>query len=115
MSSPAQEPKRVLGKQQDLEIDKLFRALVKNEGSDLHLKVGCAPFIPKASAESGLDSSHDLAYAPTHGPGGGKAVAARYAAAKALVVGLLGRHDREVAEVRPVVDEVAVGEHGVGL
>jgi twitching motility protein PilT len=29
----------------DLEIDKLFRALVKLEGSDLHLKVGAPPYI----------------------------------------------------------------------
>ena len=29
----------------ELEIDKLFRALVKLEGSDLHLKVGCPPFV----------------------------------------------------------------------
>jgi len=36
---------RFLGKQQELEIDKLFRALVKLEGSDLHLKVGNAPFV----------------------------------------------------------------------
>ena len=34
-----------LGKQPELEIDKLFRALVKLEGSDLHLKVGNAPFV----------------------------------------------------------------------
>jgi hypothetical protein len=32
---------------------------------------------------------------------------------RALVVGLLGRHDREVAEVGPVVDEVSIREHGV--
>jgi twitching motility protein PilT len=36
---------RFLGKQPELEIDKLFRALVKLEGSDLHLKVGNAPFV----------------------------------------------------------------------
>ena len=36
---------RFLGKQQELEIDKLFRALVKLEGSDLHLKVGNAPLV----------------------------------------------------------------------
>lgn len=29
----------------DLEIDKLFRALVKLQGSDLHLKVGCPPYV----------------------------------------------------------------------
>ncbi len=32
-------------KHRELEIDKLFRALVKLEGSDLHLKVGCAPHV----------------------------------------------------------------------
>ena len=32
-------------KREDLEIDKLFRALVKLKGSDLHLKVGRAPVI----------------------------------------------------------------------
>ncbi len=36
---------RFLSKTQELEIDKLFRALVKLEGSDLHLKVGCAPVV----------------------------------------------------------------------
>lgn len=36
---------RLIAKQQELEIDKLFRALVKLEGSDLHLKVGCPPFV----------------------------------------------------------------------
>jgi twitching motility protein PilT len=36
---------RFLGKTQELEIDKLFRALVKLEGSDLHLKVGTAPVV----------------------------------------------------------------------
>jgi len=30
---------------EELEIDKLFRALVKLKGSDLHLKVTCAPFV----------------------------------------------------------------------
>lgn len=30
---------------QELEIDKLFRALVRHEGSDLHLKVGLPPYI----------------------------------------------------------------------
>jgi len=33
------------GKHKDIEIDKLFRALVKLEGSDLHLKVDCPPFV----------------------------------------------------------------------
>jgi twitching motility protein PilT len=34
-----------ISKRQDLEIDKLFRACVKLEGSDLHLKVGQPPII----------------------------------------------------------------------
>ncbi len=33
------------GKDDELPIDKLFRAVVKLEGSDLHLKVGCPPFV----------------------------------------------------------------------
>ncbi|MHC4398117.1 MAG: type IV pilus twitching motility protein PilT [Planctomycetota bacterium] len=32
-------------KHEELEIDKLFRALVRHEGSDLHLKVGLPPYI----------------------------------------------------------------------
>jgi twitching motility protein PilT len=36
---------RYISKKVELEIDKLFRALVKLEGSDLHLKVGRAPVI----------------------------------------------------------------------
>jgi len=39
------EQQPVLSKEGELEIDKLFRALVKLEGSDLHLKVGCPPFV----------------------------------------------------------------------
>ena len=39
------EVERYLGKHQDLEIDKLFRALVKLEGSDLHLKAGRPPVV----------------------------------------------------------------------
>src|SRR5208283_1833449 len=42
------EPPAELGRfhqHRELEIDKLFRALVKFEGSDLHLKVGSAPII----------------------------------------------------------------------
>ncbi|MFT5525140.1 MAG: twitching motility protein PilT [Pirellulaceae bacterium] len=37
--------KRFLSKKEDLEIDKLFKALVKIEGSDLHLKVGRPPMV----------------------------------------------------------------------
>ena len=33
------------GHKQELEVDKLFRALVKFEGSDLHLKVGRPPTV----------------------------------------------------------------------
>jgi twitching motility protein PilT len=36
---------RFLGKRQELEVNKLFRALVKIEGSDLHLKVGRPPSV----------------------------------------------------------------------
>lgn len=36
---------RFLTKKEELEVDKLFRALVKIEGSDLHLKVGRPPMV----------------------------------------------------------------------
>jgi twitching motility protein PilT len=36
---------RFLGKKEELEVDKLFRALVKIEGSDLHLKVDRPPMV----------------------------------------------------------------------
>jgi len=36
---------RFRAKRKELEIDKLFRALVKLEGSDLHLKVGAPPYV----------------------------------------------------------------------
>src|SRR5688500_8766883 len=36
---------RLLIKREDLEVDKYFRALVKLEGSDLHMKVGRPPMI----------------------------------------------------------------------
>ena len=36
---------RFLHKHEEREVDKLFRALVKLEGSDLHLKVGQAPIV----------------------------------------------------------------------
>ncbi len=45
MAVGEQDRARFLGKRQDLEIDKLFRALVKVEGSDLHLKVGLPPHV----------------------------------------------------------------------
>ncbi len=41
----AEDARRFLEKRKELEVDKLFRALVKLEGSDLHLKVGQAPII----------------------------------------------------------------------
>ncbi len=36
---------RFVSKHGELEIDKLFKALVKLEGSDLHLKVGKPPYV----------------------------------------------------------------------
>lgn len=39
------DAERFIKKQVDLEIDKLFRALVKLKGSDLHLKVGRPPIV----------------------------------------------------------------------
>lgn len=43
--SIAKLKQRLLTKREELEIDKLFRALVKLEGSDLHMKVGRPPMI----------------------------------------------------------------------
>jgi twitching motility protein PilT len=37
--------KRVALQEQELEVDKIFRALVKLEGSDLHMRVGSSPMI----------------------------------------------------------------------
>lgn len=45
MSSAVVAPQQFLGKHQELEIDKLFRAVVKLSGSDLHLKVDLPPFV----------------------------------------------------------------------
>ncbi len=39
------EVERYTGKHKELEVDKLFRACVKLEGSDLHLKVGQPPYV----------------------------------------------------------------------
>jgi twitching motility protein PilT len=39
------EAGRFLGHHEELEIDKLFRFVVKNKGSDLHLKVGLPPYV----------------------------------------------------------------------
>ena len=41
----AEDMERFSGKRKELEIHKLFRALVKLEGSDLHLKAGRPPFV----------------------------------------------------------------------
>jgi len=41
---------RFLGRRPETEIDKLFRALVKLEGSDLHLKAGCPPIVRVAGS-----------------------------------------------------------------
>ena len=35
----------LLRERQELEVDKIFRALVKLEGSDLHMKVGQPPIV----------------------------------------------------------------------
>lgn len=46
MTIPLEEDKKRFGKRpSNLEIDKLFRALVKLQGSDLHLKVGRSPMV----------------------------------------------------------------------
>jgi twitching motility protein PilT len=45
MSSSVVAPSQFLGKHQELEIDKLFRAVVKLKGSDLHLKVDSPPYV----------------------------------------------------------------------
>ena len=59
--------KRLLNIHQDLEIDKLFKALVKLEGSDLHLKVGRPPLVrtkgelrPLNRPDIGLEEMVDL-------------------------------------------------------
>jgi len=39
------DAKRFVGKREELEVDKLFRATVKLEGSDLHLKAGNPPIV----------------------------------------------------------------------
>jgi twitching motility protein PilT len=45
MSTSQMDVDRFTGKRQELEVDKLFRACVKLEGSDLHLKVGQPPYV----------------------------------------------------------------------
>jgi twitching motility protein PilT len=45
MSSSDIDQLRFLGKHQELEIDKLFRTVIKLEGSDLHLKVDLPPHV----------------------------------------------------------------------
>ena len=44
-TAPPKEAARFLGQREDCEIDKLFRALVKLSGSDLHLKADRPPFM----------------------------------------------------------------------
>ncbi len=44
------DKERFLKSQKSFEIDKLFRALVKLEGSDLHLKVGLPPYVRVAGS-----------------------------------------------------------------
>ena len=41
----ATEPLQKLTRSTDLSIDKIFRAVVKLDGSDLHLKVGQPPYV----------------------------------------------------------------------
>jgi twitching motility protein PilT len=51
MSATSDElQQRIVHKQVELEIDKLFRAVVKCDGSDLHLKAGCPPFVRVAGS-----------------------------------------------------------------
>ncbi len=45
MAAPELDSSRFIGKREEFEIDKLYRAVVKLEGSDLHLKVGLPPFV----------------------------------------------------------------------
>ena len=45
MATATLEPERFLGQPQGLEIENLFRAMVKLGGSHLHLKVGRPPFV----------------------------------------------------------------------
>jgi twitching motility protein PilT len=44
-SAPEPVPAQVIGSRRDFEVDKLFRMVMKHEGSDLHLKVGLAPMM----------------------------------------------------------------------
>jgi twitching motility protein PilT len=44
------DKERFIGQNKELEIDKLFRALVRLEGSDLHLKVGMPPYVRVAGS-----------------------------------------------------------------
>lgn len=45
VSSPDELAASLLGTKQELEVDKMFKACVKLEGSDLHLKVGTPPIV----------------------------------------------------------------------
>lgn len=48
--------KRIAMKQEDLEVNKFFRALVKLEASDLHMKVGMAPMVRTGGELRALDA-----------------------------------------------------------
>ncbi|UUO06323.1 PilT/PilU family type 4a pilus ATPase [Blastopirellula sp. J2-11] len=45
MSTPEELKNKYLQKREELEVDKIFRACVKLEGSDLHMKVGRPPIV----------------------------------------------------------------------
>ena len=45
MATASETDKKLAGGHVELEVDKLFRAVVKLEGSDLHLKVGQPPYV----------------------------------------------------------------------
>ena len=45
MSNDEIDLKKFVRTTKDLEVDKMFRAVVKLEGSDLHLRVGNAPYV----------------------------------------------------------------------
>ncbi len=49
----------LLHDKQALEVDKIFKALVKLEGSDLHLKVGQPPMVRVAGTLKPLESTAD--------------------------------------------------------
>ena len=54
-------PDRVLRKKKELEIDRLFQALVKLAGSDLHLKVDRPPYVRQRAPRKTVEAIDDLA------------------------------------------------------